>query len=200
MKVSLSPVGPSLKPGARISVRFSAGAFAKTYPGVGSPISDETGESQPQITVGANDALWQAIIGEQQLTAAALPNPPVVISLKGSAAMTRRFLGLCGAPIVAAAPGGAVGQHRRRRADRRARLFTVNYSCGDGSAFAITFDVAHTTAQVAEPGAAPVTLHRTPARPGDHFVAGPSQLVGEGEVIRWSRGGELARVCRPVLR
>ena len=199
--VALPSIETDLKPGARLSVRFSAGAFAKTYPAVGSPLSDETGQSQPQITVTANDALWQAIIGEQQLTAAALPDPPVIISLKGSAAMTRRFLAFCApgvpAATVAAAPGGVAGPPPGGPPGKQ---FTVNYSCGDGTAFVVTFDVAHTTALVDEPGSEPMMLFRTAARPGDHFVAGPAQLVGEGEVIRWSRGGEMARVCRPVLR
>ena len=96
---------------------------------------------------------------------------------------------------------GRTGGNRRRGAGRlcgptshpggrRASKITVNYSCGDGTAFIVTFDVAHTTALVDEPGCGANDALPALARPGDHFVAGPAQLVGEGEVIRWSRGGE----------
>ena len=186
----LPPLVPDLQPGAPVSVVLSAGAFSKTYAGVGSPVSEETGQSQPLLEVPLGDPLWQAIISESLLIATAAPEPPYEISLKGSAGPARQFLATCAPelappPVAVAQPGGPGT--------------TVSFSCADGTNVTVTFDRAKQTALLAEPGAPPVLLYRRPARVGEQFIAGPSRLVGRDETIRWTRFGERPRVCWPAF-
>jgi len=67
------------------------------------------------------------------------------------------------------------------------------FVCDDGSAIDVAFDAE--TAVVYEPGTPPVILFSTPSAGGQRWVAGLSQLVGEGENIYWTRDGGYARTC-----
>jgi pyruvate/2-oxoglutarate dehydrogenase complex dihydrolipoamide acyltransferase (E2) component len=190
--VELAALVQGLQPGEPLRVTFRAGAFNKTYPGVGSPVGEMSGQSQPKLSIPARDPLWQAIAAEQALTVliAAKPpfNAPYTLSLKGSAQPARRFLSICLPQPPAPPPGVAAGPGGGMR---------VSYSCRDGSALIVTFDPQRATAVIAEPGAPPVVLFRTPSQRGDRFAAGPSALIGLDEEIRWTRFGERPRVCAP---
>lgn len=190
--VELAALVQDLQPGEPLRVTFRAGAFNKTYPGVGSPVSELSGQSQPKLSVAARDPLWQAIAAEQALTVliAAKPpfNAPYTLSLKGSAQPARRFLSICLPKPPAPPPGVAVGPRGGIR---------VSYSCRDGSGLTVTYDPRRATAVLAEPGAPPVVLFRTTSQRGDRFAAGPSALIGLDEEIRWTRFGEPPRVCAP---
>ncbi len=102
--VALGRSAAEVRPGAAVSVDFSAGAFTQTYQATGSDVSQLSGLSNPLIKLKTDDPLWAAIIRESYLTVRIGSAAPYTLSLKGSAAKAREFLGYCSPPPVVPAP------------------------------------------------------------------------------------------------
>jgi hypothetical protein len=186
--VTRSRTLPGLQPGMAVEVSVSAGGFSRTYTATGTELSGLPGESQPRIDVGTDDPLWPAIIRESVLQIRLASQPSYGLSLRGSAAQTRPFLGACVVPPTSGpsgpsgpVPGGAIA-----------------FGCDNGRSIGVTFDDSNNTAAVSEFGAPPVILFRTPSARGARYVAGRSELVGLAESVTWSRNGEFPSTCRPI--
>lgn len=185
---------PGGQVGGPMRVTLAAGPITRTYQATASPITDVAAGPHPQFNVSPADTIWQALIHESVLVVQLGDAPPYAIPLRGSAQPARQFLAACGGageppvvaggpPVIAGPPGGG-----------------LPYDCNDGSSLQVRFDNRQGTAFVNEPGAPSQILFRVPSRPEvARYSAGPASLVGVGEIIRWSRFGEPARVCRPRL-
>jgi VHL beta domain len=105
VEISLSRSAGNVRPGGAVFVSISAGAFAKTYPGVGSPVSDLDGASHPEIALTTDDGLWSALIHEHAATVRIASSQPFDISLSGSGDPVKQFVAVCSSsPIVAPPP------------------------------------------------------------------------------------------------
>jgi len=172
---------------APVQVTLFAGAFTRTYPAKGSPVSQMDGGSHPVFAAPASDPLWAALAKEAQLVVSVGGGESYAISLKGSSAPVRQFLAACSptpppAPVAAAPAGGR----------------TVNFACQGGGSLSVTFGPGLRSAFVAEAGQPPVQLAGGPTgETSARFTSPPASLVGNGESIRWSRMGEPPRVCFP---
>jgi len=180
---------PGVVPGSAVPITFSAGSFARTYPGIGSPMDQIVGASLPEVQIPAADPLWSAIIRETTLGVAIAPAWRSAISLAGSAGPARQLLAACSqaaiAPPPVALPGPpAVGPG-----------IVARFFCDNGEVITVTFNGAQQTAVVTEAGAPPLVLHWDPSR-NTRYSAGPARLVlpGDGEA-RWSRFGGPAVAC-----
>jgi len=173
---------------APVQVTFFAGAFTRTYPGKGSPVSQMDGGSHPMIAVTANDPLWATLAKEAQVVVAIAGGDSFSMTLKGSAGPVRQFLAACAPapvappPVAGPPPGGRL----------------VSYRCADGGSLSVTFAANFHTAFVAEADAAPIQLTGGMGGNGSaQFSNPPARLTGSGESIRWSRFGEPPRTCYP---
>ena len=95
VRLSFPETNSGVNPGASLTISLAAGEFLKAYPGVASPVEEESGISHPEADIPVGDPLWQAMIHETVLNAAVPPQPLVPISLAGSAQPTRQFLDAC---------------------------------------------------------------------------------------------------------
>jgi len=179
---------PGVVPGSAVPITFSAGSFARTYPGIGSPMDQIVGASLPEVQIPA-DPLWSAIIRETTLGVAIAPAWQSAISLAGSANPTRQLLAACSqaavAPPVVAQPGPpAVGGG-----------IVARFFCDNGEAITVTFNGAQQTAVLTEAGAPPLVLHWDPSR-NTRYTSGAARLVlpSDGEA-RWSRFGGPPLTC-----
>jgi hypothetical protein len=199
--VTLGGSAPEVRPGIVAPVVLAAGAFSKTYSATGSQRSEVDNLAHPVLQVGIADPLWAALITERALTVAIGSSPPVALSLAGSSAQAKQFLALCnphppalqpppsafpvspgGAFPAPPSPPGSVGRQ-------------VSFACDDGTSLSATF--SGNSAAVYEPGLPPVVLFQAPAQQGQRYLAGRSQLIGQGESIYWTREGAPARTCSP---
>jgi hypothetical protein len=185
--VELLRMADGLQENAPVEVTLFAGAFTKTYPAKGSPVSQMDGGSHPAFAAPASDPLWAALAKEAQLVVSVGGGESYAISLKGSAGPVRQFLAACSptpppAPVAAAPAGGR----------------TVNYVCQGGGSLSVTFAPGLRSVFIAEAGQPPIQLAGGPTGEASaRFVSPPASLVGNGESIRWSRTGEPPRVCFP---
>ena len=183
------------KPASAVPIAFTLGPFRKAYPGIATPVSEMSGISHPEVEIAADDPLWQAIIRERSMSFTVPTEPPVALSLKGSAGPTRQFLAACSPVPVAAAVPDAPALPPVETGPRPGGI-DVTYFCIDGSTLRVTYDGRLRTAVIVEPGAPPIEL-RSVAGGGDRYAAGPARLVNRGGEVRFSRFGEPARVCQP---
>ncbi len=102
--ISLSRSADGVRPRATVFVAFSVGAFAKSYSGVGTPVSDVDGTSHPEISVSIDDGLWPALIREQTATLRIASGAPFDLSLRGSSGPVRQFVEACGTALTAGTP------------------------------------------------------------------------------------------------
>ena len=207
--VTLGGSAPEVRPGGSVPVGFAAGAFNRTYTAVGSRRSETDGLPHPVLQIGIGDPLWAALITERAFTIGIGSSPPVVLSLARSSQQVKQFLALCNPQPVAVMPQpiqpppdafpvppsdafpdqqpplppGSIGGRQ------------VSFACDDGSDVNATF--SGNTAVVYEPGLPPVVLYQAPSQQGQLYVAGRSQLIGQGEDIYWTRGGGDTRTCSP---
>ncbi len=207
--ISLARSAPGLRPRARTTVTFSAGAFAQDYRATGSDVSQMTGESNPIIKVKTDDALWQAIIRESALTIRIGSAAPYTLPLNGSAAKARSFLDFCnpalpvappavgappvfGEPPIVPAPPGFGPPVPAPGAD------AIPFACDDGSFISVVFDDANARVIVTEGGGGvPNILRRVSSNRGARYTGHGDVLVGYAETITWSRGGSYPATCRP---
>jgi hypothetical protein len=204
--VTLARTSDDLGPGRQVNVRLAAGSVAQTYTATGSAVAAD-GLSRPVLQIGTDDPIWGALIRERVMTIAIGDEAPYGLSLTGSAAMARPFLAACNPapapavvapsmpppPVLMPPPGqGQVGGLLRGPGPGR---HAIGYRCDDGSTIAVTF--TGDTALVSEFNAPPVVLFQTPAPFGARYVAGNSELIGEGEEILWTRRGGFTRACVP---
>ncbi len=182
---------PGVVPGSALPITFSAGSFARTYPGIGSPMDQIVGASLPEVQIPAADPLWSAMIRETTLGVAVAPTWRSTISLAGSAGPTRQLLAACSqaavAPPVVAEPGPpAVGPG-----------IVARFFCDNGEAITVTFNGAQQTAVLTEAGAPPLVLRWDPTRNNARYSAGPARLVlPRDSEARWSRFGGPSLTCR----
>jgi hypothetical protein len=187
--VELLRMVDGLQENAPIQVTLFAGAFTKTYPAKGSPMSQMDGGSHPVLALPMSDPLWATLAKEAQLVVSVGGGESFAISLRGSASPVRQFLAACSptpppAPVAGAAPPGG-GR-------------TVNYVCQGGGSLSVTFGPGLRSAFIAEAGQPPIQLAGGPTGEASaRFANPPASLVGAGESIRWSRMGEPPRVCFP---
>jgi hypothetical protein len=181
---------PGLQPGGRMSVTLTAGPLSRTYAAVGSPVDQIAGGSFLQFKVAANDPIWQGLIAQTVLVVGTLARPEYGLSLQGSAGPVRRFLGACSRAVFPAGPEAGFAPPRPG---------AVAFRCQDGSLVRVAFDRVNQTAVVDEAGAPSILLIREPVEieDGARYANGASSLIGQGEIIRWSRFGEPGRLCRP---
>jgi hypothetical protein len=207
---------PGGQVGEPLPITLGAGALARTYRTVPSPIVNVAVGSHPQFKTTPADALWQALIHEKVLVVQVGQAPPFSIPLQGSGQAIKPFLAACAGapppPPVAAGspppppPPGAGGSPPVVAGGPSAPPGpppggALPYQCNDGSTLTIRWDIRQHTALVAEPGSQPILLYRGPAGHPDvaRYNAGPAFLLGHEETLRWSRAGEPPRVCRPRL-
>ncbi len=180
-----------LAPGSGVPITFSAGAFSRTYPGVGSPVDQIVGGSLPQADISAGDPLWSALISETALGASAGPTWSGLISLAGSAGPARQLLAACSQVALAPPPplplpGLPSGPG-----------IVATYFCGNGSAITVRFNGAQQTAVLAEVGAPPLMLRWDPARNVSRYSAGAARLtIRSDNEVRWTRFGGPPQTCR----
>jgi hypothetical protein len=105
VEVSLSRSAPEVRPGASVSVTFTAGVYAHTFTASGSDINAITGRSRPELTVPTDDPFWTALIKEAFLVVQTGTAPPYALSLKGSSAAGRPFVEACNSAAFAGLPG-----------------------------------------------------------------------------------------------
>ncbi len=179
---------PGLAPKAAIPVTFFAGAFTKTYPGVGSEVDEDSGASHPELVISAGDPLWTALIHEANLGIAA-GAWTASLSLKGSAAPARQLLAACLSQPVAPPPVMVELP--------RGKGITANYFCENGSGITVTYYGGQQAAVLVEPGAPPLSMRWTPDGRRGRYVAGDARLVIRDEDVRWSRLGGQALTCTP---
>ena len=181
---------PGVVPGSAVPITFSAGSFARSYPGIGSPMDQVVGASLPEVQISAADPLWSAMIRETTLGVAVGPTWQSTLSLAGSAGPTRQLLAACSqaavAPPVVALPGPpAPGPG-----------IVARFFCDNGEVITVTFNGARQTAVLNEAGAPPLVLHWDPSR-NTRYTAGPSRLVLPNDSeARWSRFGGPPLICR----
>jgi hypothetical protein len=190
-QITLSRSADELSPGGAVAVRLSAGTFSKTYNATGSVISELDGLSHPVIQIGISDPLWPALIRERLLTIAIGSTPAYALSLSGSSDKAKQFLSVCNAapPPLPAQP---LPQPQPLPAPQGGT--TMAFACDDGSYINVAFGDG--TAVVYEGGSRPIVLLSAPSQDGQRWAAGPSQLVGLGEQIYWTRDGGYARTCQ----
>jgi hypothetical protein len=181
---------PGVVPGSAVPITFSAGSFARTYPGIGSPMDQIVGASLPEVQISAADPLWSAMIRETTLGVTIASAWQSTISLAGSAGPTRQLLAAC-SPGAVAPPPAAFPAPPPVGPGIVARFF-----CDNGEAITVTFNGAQQTAVLTEAGAPPLVLHWDPSRSSTRYSAGPARLVlpSDGEA-RWSRFGGPAVAC-----
>jgi hypothetical protein len=205
--ITLQRSSDELGPGGRVTVRFSAGAFTRDYPATGGAVSAIDGVSHPVIQIATSDPLWPALIKEDVVMIAIGSEAPFGLSLSGSAAKAKQFLAACNPAPVApppvvlmpvpggGGPGGGFGPGSGPGPALMPGSDAIGYQCDDGSTLDVTY--SGNSAVVSEFNASPVVLFRAPAPAGVRYVAGLSQLVGEGEQILWTRQGGYTRACVP---
>lgn len=186
MTVTLDRAPPDLTPGRQVAVRFTAGGYSQVYTATGGPVSELSGHSHPVLQIAATDPLWPALARENVVSIAIGQMAPYGLSLRGSAANVRPFLGVCAGqpqppPSATPQPGPPPGAS------------VVGFVCNDGIYLSVAFDEA--TAMVTEPGYPPVVLLRTPSQGGARYVGGGAELIGLADRILWTRSGTLARSC-----
>jgi len=176
-------------PGSAVPITFSAGSFARTYPGIGSPMDQIVGASLPEVQIPAADPLWSAIIRETTLGVAIAPSYQSTISLAGSAGPARQLLAACSQAAVAPPPVVSPGPPAIGGG------IVARFFCDNGEAITVTFNGAQQTAVLTEAGAPPLVLHWDPSR-NTRYTAGAARLVlpSDGEV-RWSRFGGPPLTC-----
>ena len=181
---------PGVVPGSAVPITFSAGSFARSYPGIGSPMDQVVGASLPEVQISAADPLWSAMIRETTLGVAVGPTWQSTLSLAGSAGPTRQLLAACSqaaiAPPVVALPGPpATGPG-----------IVARFFCENGEVITVSFNGARQTAVLNEAGAPPLVLRWDPSR-NTRYTAGPARLVLPSDsVARWSRFGGPPLTCR----
>ncbi len=192
--IALGRSASEVQPGAPVTVGFSAGDFAQNYQATGSDVSQQTGLSNPLITLKTDDPLWPALIRESSLVVRIGSAAPYSLSLTGSAAKARQFLAYCSpAPVVVPAPP-VVSAPQMPSPDAGA----IPFACDDGSFISVVFDDANGRVIVTERGGGvPESLRRVPSRQGARYVGHGDELVGYAETITWSRGGSYPATCRP---
>jgi VHL beta domain len=105
VEVSLERSAPEVRPGASVSVTFTAGIYAHTFTATGSDINAVTGRSQPELTIATDDPFWTALIKEAFLVVQTGTATPYALSLKGSSAAGRPFIDACNSAAYAGLPG-----------------------------------------------------------------------------------------------
>lgn len=199
--ITLTRSADELGPDATVPVVFSAGAFTKTYTAKGSPVSDVDGLSHPVLQLAITDPVWAAIIKERVFGITIGASTPYGLSLSGSSAPAKQFLAACSPtpppppPLVQTFPRPALPLPGRMQLPppTNRQVTDSGFVCNDGSSINIAFDSQ--TAVVYEPGARPVVLYSAPSDQGAMWIAGRSQLVGQGENIYWTRGS-FTRTCQ----
>jgi len=206
---------PGGQVGEPLPISLGAGALARTYRAVASPIVNVAAGPHPQFKTTPADALWQALIHEKVLVVQVGQAPPFSIPLQGSGQAIKPFLAACAGapppppaaaggpppppaaaagppPVVAGGPSAPPGPPPGGG---------LPYQCSDGSTLSIRWDNRQGSALVVEPGSQPILVYRGAAGRPDvaRYTAGPAFLVGHGETLRWSRAGEPPKVCRPRL-
>jgi hypothetical protein len=187
--VTLTRSADELGPKGTVPVTFGAGAFAKTYTATGSVVSDVDGISHPVLQIAVNDPLWAALIKGRVLAITIGSSAPYGLSLSGSAVPAKQFLAAC-APAPPPPPPPSILPTPAPGPVSAA----MGFVCDDGSSINVAFDAQ--TAVVYEPGTPPVVLFSARSAGGQRWVAGLSELVGEGENIYWTREGDYARTCQ----
>ena len=192
--IALGRSAPEVQPGRTVTVAFSDGTFAQSYPATGSDVSPQSGLSNPLITLKTDDPLWQAIIQGSYLTIRIGSAAPYTLSLKGSAAQARPFLNFC-TPASQVAPAPPVtGGTPIPSPDSG----TIPFACDDGTFINVLFDDANGRVIVNDGGGPRIVLRRVPSNRGARYVGrGGDVLVGLAETITWSRGGSYPATCRP---
>jgi hypothetical protein len=105
VEVSLERSAPEVRPGASVSVTFTAGTYAHTFTATGSEINAITGRSAPELTISTDDPFWTALIKEAFLVVQTGTESPYALSLKGSSAAGRPFVEACNSATYAGLPG-----------------------------------------------------------------------------------------------
>jgi|GEM_PF-2032041 len=80
------------------AVRITAGDFGNSYNAFGSPVSNQTGVSLPEVNIEMTDPLWEAMIRQAELSISVEGLPAHAVSLKGSANPVRLFVATCALP------------------------------------------------------------------------------------------------------
>ena len=183
--ITLTRSADEVGPGSKVLVRFTAGAFAKTYTATGSVVSELDGISHPVLQIATSDPLWSALIKESFVAIAIGSSPPYALTLTGSALKAKQFLATCNPPPPLLEPPVVGGGGN-----------AVGYACDDGSSLTVAYDA--TSAVVSEIGVPPIFLFQAPSDDGSvRYIAGLNELIGEGEQIFWTREGSFSRACMP---
>ncbi len=214
--VTLGGSAPEVRPGGYVKVSLAGGPFRRSYTAIGSQRSEIDGLSHPVLRIGLANPLWAALITERAVSVGIGTAAPVALPLAGSSVQVKQFLALCNPqaatqlyqpppdqyPIAPDQPPGnglppPPGDYQPPQPVPPVGVGgpQMNYSCDDGSEIGATF--SRNTAAVFEPDAPPIVLYRAPSPSGQRYVAGGSQLIGEGENVYWTRAGEGMRTCSP---
>lgn len=200
--IALGRSAADVRPGAPVTVVFSAGTFSQSYRATGSDVSQASGLSNPLIKLSTNDPLWPAIIRESALTVRIGSAAPYTLSLKGSATKANQFLAYCSpAPPPTAnpqpvPPPGATVQPAPMPAPSAASG-DIPFACNDGSFIRVFFDDANGRVIVSDGRGPPLMLHRTASLRGARYVGGGNRLVGHADTITWAPAGGYPATCRP---
>ena len=176
---------PGSAPGSQVAVRFTAGAFAKTYTATGSPVSELSGLSHPVMQISAPAIrCGRRSIRESVLTIAIGPDAALRPVAPGSAAQgVRQFLAACNPPPRPAGAAAAAACPVPAPTPSASSATTARSSASPST---------RRRAVVNEPGVPPIVLFRAPSQGGARYVGGLSELIGRAEEIYWTRDGGFA--------
>ena len=182
---------PGLTTGSPVPITFKATSFSRTYSGLGSEPSEQTGLALPETEISVSDPLWAIIIGDRTLQATTGPAWGTTISLSGSAEPAKQLLAAC-------SPAPATPQGPNAPPAAGGPGIVASYLCDNGSAITVTFNGALATATVAQAGAPLATLNFEPGHRNARYIGGAGVLAvrGDGQV-RWNRANVAATLCRP---
>lgn len=105
IEMQLAATADPLAENQQVSVQLSARDVSRSYTGRGSSANNEAGQSEPVVTLAADDPIWTGMIRGETLDVGIAGNWRYQVSLSGSARPVRSFQQACATPApVAATP------------------------------------------------------------------------------------------------
>ncbi|WP_139111145.1 hypothetical protein [Stappia indica] len=103
IEMQLAATADPLVENQQVSVQLSARDVSRSYTGRGSSANNEAGQSEPVVTLAADDPIWTGIIRGETLDVGVAGGWRYRVSLSGSAQPVRSFQQACAtpAPVVA---------------------------------------------------------------------------------------------------
>jgi hypothetical protein len=98
IEMQLAATADPLVENQQVSVQLSARDVSRTYTGRGSSANNEAGQSEPVVTLAADDPIWTGMIRGETLDVGISGNWRYRVSLSGSAQPVRSFQQACATP------------------------------------------------------------------------------------------------------